>query len=79
MYPIRITFSSAPWRDGSDPIPQAIAMGGDNIGSVQQGYPLSRPLQSRHGGGEDGQSGRRSVHDRLGPSLQEMMTCSSGT
>ncbi|AQK46947.1 hypothetical protein ZEAMMB73_Zm00001d026524 [Zea mays] len=53
MYPIRITFSSAPWRDGSDPIPQAIGMGGDNIGSVQQGYPLSRPPQSRHRGGED--------------------------
>jgi hypothetical protein len=51
MYPIRITFSFASRRDGSDPNPQAITSGGDGFGNVHQGSPFSRPPQSRRGGG----------------------------
>jgi hypothetical protein len=72
MYPIRITFSSAPRRDGSDPKLQAITSSGDGFGNVQQGSPFSRPPHSLRGRGEDGHLGRLSVHERLGPRDENM-------
>jgi hypothetical protein len=73
VYPIRITFSSAPRRDGSDPKLHAISSGGDGSGHVQQGSPpFSRPPHSSGRRGEHGHSGRLSVHEHLGPRDENM-------